>query len=364
MNKSRVVVGLSGGVDSSVTALLLLEQGYDVHGVFMKNWEDSFEPGYCAADEDLRDAEDVCETLNIPLHKVNFSEQYRQRVFTYFLAEYQRGRTPNPDVLCNKEIKFRAFLDHSKRLGADYIATGHYARLSDINARQQPRRLLKGLDYTKDQSYFLHALNQQQLENVLFPVGELQKSDVRELARQAGLVTYDKKDSTGICFIGERDFREFLGHYLPTQPGPMQTPEGEIVGEHQGLMFYTHGQRQGLGIGGRSDDSGEPWYVVGKDLSNNILTVVQGTQHPLLYRDHLHALQVHWINGAPDSTPFQCRAKTRYRQADQVCTITRLDTEQNSCEVVFEQPQRAITPGQSVVFYQGDECLGGAIIDA
>jgi tRNA-specific 2-thiouridylase len=358
MHKPRVVVGISGGVDSSVAAMLLLEQGFDVHGVFMKNWEDTFDAGYCSVAEDLEDAEDICNTLGIALHKVNFSETYRERVFAYFLQEYQRGRTPNPDVLCNKEIKFRAFLDYARQLGADHIATGQYARL----AHNGSARLLKGLDPGKDQSYFLHTLNQEQLASALFPVGELDKSRVRELAENAGLVTYDKKDSTGICFIGERNFREFLGQYLPTRPGPMRTPDGDTVGEHQGLMFYTFGQRQGLGIGGRHDDGGDPWYVVDKDIPNNTLVVAQGKDHPLLYRQQLQASQLHWIHSPPDVIPFHCSAKTRYRQSDQTCTITRL--QEDHCEVVFEQPQRAITPGQSVVFYQADECLGGGIIEA
>jgi tRNA-specific 2-thiouridylase len=351
---------MSGGVDSSVAALLLVQQGFEVHGVFMKNWEESFDPGYCSAAEDLEDAGDVCDTLSIPLHKVNFSKEYRERVFAYFLDEYRRGRTPNPDVLCNKEIKFRAFLDYAERLGADHIATGHYARLTGAGRR----KLLKGLDPGKDQSYFLHTLSQRQIANALFPLGELHKPRVRELAEQAGLVTYDKKDSTGICFIGERDFREFLGHYLPAQPGPMRTPDGETVGGHQGLMFYTNGQRQGLGIGGRTknNDTGEPWYVVDKDIPNNILIVAQGHDHPMLFRDRLTASQLHWIDRPPSTLPFHCFAKTRYRQPDQACTITRLAGDR--CEVVFEQPQRAITPGQSVVFYQADECLGGGIIEA
>lgn len=359
MSKTRVVVGMSGGVDSSVAALLLLENGYEVHGVFMKNWEESFEPGYCTAGEDLQDAADVCDTLGIPLHKVNFSAQYRDRVFQYFLQEYRQGRTPNPDILCNKEIKFKAFLDYAHSLGADYMATGHYARRMEHNGQQ---RLLKGLDAAKDQSYFLHTLNQGQLAKALFPVGGLQKHQVRELATQADLITYDKKDSTGICFIGERKFRAFLNRYLPVQPGEIRTPEGELVGEHLGLMFYTLGQRQGLGIGGRRGDSGDPWYVIDKDLRRNVLIVVQGSHHPRLFQRRLRASRLHWIAGMPLQVPFQCHAKTRYRQADQACTITTLDND--SCEVVFTGPQRAITPGQSVVFYDENQCLGGGIIDA
>ena len=357
MNKPRVIVGMSGGVDSSVAALLLLRQGYDVHGVFMKNWEDSFDAGYCSAAEDLTDAEDVCETLGIPLHKVNFSEQYRQRVFDYFLAEHRAGRTPNPDVLCNKEIKFRAFLDHARRLGADRIATGHYARLRQTGSTQ----LLKGIDSCKDQSYFLHALNQEQLRDAVFPLGESLKNQVRELAQENDLITHDKKDSTGICFIGERDFRAFLRQYLTDDPGPMQTPEGEIVGEHIGLSFYTIGQRHGLGIGGRADTNEEPWFVVDKNMLNNTLIVVQGKQHPRLFSKALRASKLHWIERVP-AAPFSCRAKIRYRQTDQECRIRWLEDDQ--CEVEFEQLQRAVTPGQSIVFYLDQVCLGGSVIDS
>jgi len=358
MSKPRAVVGLSGGVDSSVAALLLQEQGYEVHGVFMKNWEDSFAPGHCSAGEDVEDAQAVCETLGIPLHRVNFTAEYQDRVFRHFLAEHRRGRTPNPDILCNKEIKFRAFLDHARRLGADYIATGHYARLREDNGRQH---LLKGLDPDKDQSYFLYALNQAQLANTLFPIGGLRKRYVRELAAQAGLVTYDKKDSTGICFIGERNFREFLSRYFPVQPGPMLTPDGEQVGEHIGLMFYTLGQRQGLGIGGRQGGSGLPWYVVAKDLGHNALLVAQGKDHPLLFHQRIRASQLCWVAGEPPPTPLECSAKTRYRQPDQICTLESL--EDNVGQIRFAQPQRALTPGQSVVFYIADECLGGGVID-
>lgn len=358
MPKTRIIVGLSGGVDSSVAALLLVEQGYEVHGVFMKNWEDSFEAGYCAAAEDLEDARAVAETLRIPLHQVNFTAEYQQRVFRYFLDEYRAGRTPNPDILCNTEIKFKAFLDHARRLGADGIATGHYVRCIERDGR---RHLLKGRDPGKDQSYFLHGLDQAQLASALFPIGELHKRQVREHAAAAGLITHAKKDSTGICFIGERRFREFLGHYLPAQPGPIRTPDGEVVGQHIGLMFYTIGQRQGLGIGGRRDSNGEPWYVVGKDLDANTLTVVQGLNHPALARRRLRATQLHWIAGAPPETPLSCQAKIRYRQPDQRCVLESLD--RHGADVCFAEPQRAITPGQSVVFYLGDECLGGGVID-
>ncbi len=358
MKPTRVVVGISGGVDSSVAALLLLEQGHDVHGVFMKNWEESFEPGYCAAADDLEDAKDVCATLGIPLHQVNFSADYRDRVFAYFLDEHRKGRTPNPDILCNQEIKFKSFLDYALNLGADHIATGHYARRQERNGLQE---LLKGLDAGKDQSYFLHTLNQHQLARTLFPVGDLPKSRVRELAWAAGLVTSHKKDSTGICFIGERDFRAFLEKFLPTQPGPMRTPEGETVGEHLGLMFYTIGQRQGLGIGGRSGDSGQPWFVAHKELATNTLIVVQGGDHPRLFCRGLRATHLHWIAGRFPAAPLRCHAKTRYRQPDQPCTILSLDP--GNCEVVFDTPQRAIAPGQSVVFYDHDRCLGGGLID-
>jgi len=359
MSKLRVIVGLSGGVDSSVAALLLQEQGYEVHGVFMKNWEETFEPGYCSAGEDLEDARAVCEDLAIPLHCVNFVQEYQDRVFRYFLAEYRAGRTPNPDVLCNKEIKFRAFLDYAKRLGADFIATGHYARRLDYQGQSH---LLKGRDAGKDQSYFLYLLDQTQLAQALFPVGDLHKTQVREIAEQAGLVTHDKKDSTGICFIGERKFREFLHHYLPARPGMMCTPDGTVVGEHMGLMFYTLGQRQGLGIGGQADGSGQPWYVLDKDLARNVLIVGQGGQHPLLFHRRLRASQLHWIAGEAPSPPFACRAKTRYRQPEQACVIETLAAEH--CQVTFAEPQRALTPGQSVVFYDTDECLGGGVIDA
>ena len=358
MPKLRVIVGISGGVDSSVAALLLLQQGYDVHGVFMKNWDDSFAPGYCSVDDDLADAEDVCATLGIALHKVNFIAEYRERVFQYFLQEYQRGRTPNPDILCNKEIKFKAFLEHAQRLGGDLIATGHYARRCE---RQGTQQLLKGLDPAKDQSYFLYALNQAQLNKTLFPLGEWHKSEVREWAATHDLMTFDKKDSTGICFIGERDFAQFLGHFLPAQPGLMKTPDGDIVGEHQGLMFYTLGQRQGLGIGGRAGASGQAWYVVAKEIDSNTLIVAQGGQHSLLYHDGLQASQLHWIDTHRPSLPLRCQAKTRYRQADQACTVVAVAGQQ--CTVIFDQAQRAITPGQSVVFYHADQCLGGAVID-
>ncbi len=350
------MVGLSGGVDSSVAALLLLEQGYAVEGLFMKNWEEDDTAEQCTAEEDLRDARAVCDQLDIPLHTVNFSAEYWDRVFAYFLQEYGAGRTPNPDVLCNKEIKFRAFLDHALHLGAEFIATGHYARVGHDDTLQ----LLKGADPDKDQSYFLYTLGQEALGRSLFPIGELPKPEVRRLAKKAGLPTHAKKDSTGICFIGERDFRAFLQRYLPAQPGEMRTPEGEYVGEHQGLMYYTLGQRQGLGIGGRRGGGGAPWYVVGKDLDRNVLLVAQGHDHPLLYSTELEARQAHWVAGAPRADRFQCTAKTRYRQTDQACTVERRTADR--WHVTFDQPQWAITPGQSVVFYDDAVCLGGGVI--
>lgn len=357
MATTRIIVGLSGGVDSSIAALLLVEQGFEVHGVFMKNWEDSYEPGYCSAAEDLEDARSVCETLGIPLHQVNFTAEYQERVFSYFLAEYRSGRTPNPDTLCNTEIKFKAFLDHARRLGADYIATGHYARSQRQNGCY---RLFKGSDLGKDQSYFLYGLNQTQLSSTLFPVGDLDKPEVRRRAAAAGFVTHAKKDSTGICFIGERRFREFLSRYLPTQPGPIHSVEGKKLGEHNGLMFHTIGQRQGLGIGGLRHGSGEPWYVVAKDLEHNVLMIAQGRDHPALFHRRLYASQPHWIAGVAPKTPLRCQAKIRYRQTDQPCWLEIVDD--HGVMVHFDQSQRAIAPGQAVVFYRENECLGGGII--
>ena len=349
---------MSGGVDSSVAALLLINQGHDVEGLFMKNWEDDDKEDYCAAAEDLADAQSVCDKLGIKLHSVNFSDQYWDRVFKNFLDEYKAGRTPNPDILCNKEIKFKAFLDYSMELGADFIATGHYVRRSSTNGKAH---LLKGLDNNKDQSYFLYTLGQAQLEKSLFPIGELDKPDVRKMADDAGLITYNKKDSTGICFIGERKFKDFLEKYLPAQPGEIHDPDGNCIGKHHGLMYYTLGQRKGLGIGGLKDTTDEPWFSVAKDLENNILIAAQGIENKLLYHDTLQASQITWTDQAP-SLPFSCMAKNRYRQADQHCTIVQLDSD--TCTVEFEQPQRAITPGQSIVFYNDDECLGGGIIDS
>ena len=351
------MVGLSGGVDSAVAAWLLLQQGYAVEGLFMKNWDEDDAPGHCPAEQDLADARAVAEVLGIELRTVSFSTEYWDRVFAHFLAEYRAGRTPNPDILCNQEIKFRAFLDYALDLGADWIATGHYARVAgDANQR----RLLKGLDDNKDQSYFLYRLNQRALSHSLFPLGELSKPEVRSIAQLKGLPNFAKKDSTGICFIGERKFKAFLGRYLPAQPGNIVSTAGEILGRHQGLMFHTIGQRQGLGIGGTRDSSGEPWYVVGKNLTANELVVAQGKNHPALFRSGLAATDLHWIAGSPPALPLACCARIRYRQRDQACEILARDS--GSCTVRFGTAQRAVTPGQAVVFYQGDLCLGGGTI--
>jgi len=357
-NAPSVIVGMSGGVDSSVAALLMQQQGYQVSGVFMKNWEGDDTAQHCAAETDLADAQQVCDQLQIELHGVNFADQYWDRVFAYFLQEYRSGRTPNPDILCNREIKFKAFLDYARSLGADYIVTGHYAR---IGREGETYTLLRGRDNNKDQSYFLYTLGQQQLAHSLFPVGELEKSQVRQMAQQQQLATYNKKDSTGICFIGERDFRDFLQRYLPAQPGEIQTVEGRVIGQHQGLMFYTLGQRQGLGIGGIKGYEGATWYVANKEMENNILRVVEHHQHPLLYREQLLANELHWVSGQSPPLPFKCSAKTRYRQDDADCT---LEHHEQGLQVRFTQPQLAVTPGQSVVFYQDDICLGGGIITA
>lgn len=355
-NRKHIIVGMSGGVDSSVAALLLKEQGHHIEGVFMKNWEEDDTDTYCPASADMADAQAVCDQLGIELHRVNFAAEYWERVFTDFLAEYKAGRTPNPDILCNKEIKFKAFLHYAKQRGADTIATGHYARLRHDNGQVQ---LLKGLDNNKDQSYFLHALSEQQLSQSLFPIGELTKQTVRSIAEKAGFKNHAKKDSTGICFIGERKFKAFLNEYLPARPGPIQTIDGEMIGTHDGLMFYTLGQRQGLKIGGKKNSLEAAWYVVAKNQEKNILIVAQGNEHPALYSMTLLADHVNWINGAP-TLPLKIFAKTRYRQADQMCIIEQGNGTQY--KITFNQPQRAITPGQSVVFYQDDICLGGGII--
>ncbi len=353
----KIVIGLSGGVDSSVAALLLKQQGYQLQGIFMKNWEED-DDEFCSAAEDLDDAEMVAKQLDIPLLTRNFSGEYWEKVFQYFLHEYKLGRTPNPDILCNKEIKFKTFLEHATELGADHIATGHYARCEYQNGKF---RLLKSVDTNKDQTYFLHQLNQYQLSKSLFPLGELTKPEVRKLAEQSGFDNFAKKDSTGICFIGERKFKEFLSRYLPAQPGEIRSVDNEVIGKHDGLMYYTLGQRQGLGIGGSKQGDGQPWYVVDKILHDNILVVAQGHDHPRLFSNTLVATDVHWIADIPSTLPYQCYAKTRYRQSDQACQIVELD--ESTCKVAFEQPQRAVTPGQSVVFYVDDECLGGGIID-
>lgn len=389
MPKRRIVVGMSGGVDSSVTALLLKQQGFDVIGLFMKNWEDDDDDEYCSSREDLIDAVAAADVIGIPIEAVNFASEYKERVFSYFLREYQAGRTPNPDILCNSEIKFKAFLDHAMRLGADAIAMGHYAQVREQDGLFH---LLKAQDSSKDQSYFLHRLNQAQLSRAMFPLGKLLKTEVREIARKHGLANHAKRDSTGICFIGERPFREFLNRYLPMQPGNMwapdnsvnpqdylkgptaaapapkgsappslsRTPPGKIVGQHQGLSFYTLGQRQGLGIGGAKESSGEPWFVAGKDMANNRLIVVQGHDHPALLTPHLDAMDMHWISGHAPDLARDYAAKTRYRQHDAACRITGLSD--NTAAFDFSEQQWAVTPGQSVVVYDGEICLGGGII--
>jgi tRNA-specific 2-thiouridylase len=349
----RVVVGMSGGVDSSVTALLLKRQGFDVVGLFMKNWEDDDTDEYCSTRQDLIDAAAAADVIGVELEAVNFAAEYKDRVFADFLREYAVGRTPNPDVLCNAEIKFKAFLDHAMRLGAEKIATGHYARLDSVAGGH---RLLRGKDGAKDQSYFLHRLTQEQLARVMFPVGELKKAEVRRIALEAGLPNHAKKDSTGICFIGERPFREFLNRYLPKAPGPMVDDRGRTVGEHIGLAFYTIGQRKGIGLGG----AGEPWYVAAKDLRANKLVVVQGHDHPLLMKRTLAADETSWIAGAPPAERSEHTAKTRYRQADAPCTLSRVL--ESEIRVDFSAPQWAVTPGQSVVLYDGEACLGGGVI--
>jgi tRNA-specific 2-thiouridylase len=348
----RIVVGMSGGVDSSVAALLLKRQGHEVVGLFMKNWEDDDTDEYCSTREDLIDAAAAADVIGIELEAVNFAAEYKDRVFAEFLREYSAGRTPNPDVLCNAEIKFKAFLDHAMRLGAAKIATGHYARLDSANGSH---RLLRGLDAGKDQSYFLHRLTQAQLARALFPVGELEKSEVRRIALEAGLPNHAKKDSTGICFIGERPFREFLNRYLPKVPGPIVDDNGRAIGEHIGLAFYTIGQRKGIGIGG----AGEPWYVAAKDLAANKLVAVQGHDHPLLMKRSLAAEDTSWVAGSPPAGNSHT-AKTRYRQADAPCMLS--EGVKGGIRVEFPTPQWAVTPGQSVVLYEGEACLGGGVI--
>ena len=357
MADARIIVGMSGGVDSSVAALLLGRAGLPIAGLFMQNWEEDERLGPCRADQDRKDAVAVCARLGIRLHARNFSAEYWDQVFARFLDEYRRGRTPNPDVLCNREIKFKTFLDHARALGAEKIATGHYARVDQADGRW---RLLRARDGAKDQTYFLHALGQEALSATLFPLGDLPKREVRELAREAGLPTHDKKDSTGICFIGERDFRAFLSTYIPASPGPMVTPDGVAVGEHPGVFYYTLGQRSGLGIGGRRGAEGAPWYVVGKDVAANVLYVAQGNASHWLHARRLAATGLTWVAGAAPGEAFRCTAMTRYRQAAQAC---RVAVDGDACTVAFDAPQRAVTPGQSVVFYDGEVCLGGGVIE-
>lgn len=357
MNKERIIVGLSGGVDSSVAALLLQEQGHQVEGLFMHNW-DAEDDDYCTAAEDFQDAQRVADELNIPLHKVNFAAEYRDRVFEYFLAEHQAGRTPNPDVLCNREIKFGAFLHYALALGADAIATGHYVASEQRNSEW---RLLEAADQDKDQSYFLHTITQEQLSRSRFPLGKLKKPVVRQIAEEAGFVNFAKKDSTGICFIGERDFREFLAQYLPAKPGAIHNLDGKEIGQHQGAMYYTIGQRQGLGIGGVRGASSEPWFVAGKNIDKNILYAVQGHKHPALLSRSLRCGQIHWVAGQPPESTY-CSAKVRYRHQAQSCQIHPLDN--GDWAVEFDTAQRAVTPGQWVVFYANGACLGGGVIEA
>ena len=362
MNKEniRVIVGMSGGVDSSVTALLLKQAGYDVIGIFMKNWDDTDENGVCTATDDYKDVAAVAEQIGIPYYSVNFEKEYWDRVFEYFLKEYRLGRTPNPDVMCNKEVKFQAFLEYALQLGADYVAMGHYARVEkDENGVV---RLLCGVDNNKDQTYFLSQLNQQQLSKAMFPIGHLEKKEVRKIAEEFDLATAKKKDSTGVCFIGERNFNEFLSHYLPAKPGKMVTLDGEVKGDHAGLMYYTIGQRQGLGIGG-GGKTNDPWFVVGKDLSTNTLYVGQGFHHPNLYSDSLFATDLQFNTDEEKPNEFECTAKFRYRQQDTKVRVVFQEDDKTKAMVYFEEPVRAITPGQAVVFYDGDICLGGGIID-
>jgi len=353
-----ILVGLSGGVDSSVSALLLTREYSRVEGLFMKNWIDLEGDGNCPIETDLADAQEIANQLAIKFHSENFAPEYWDNVFTHFLAEYKAGRTPNPDILCNKEVKFKVFLDHAKNLGADKIATGHYARITEKDGQFY---LQRAVDQNKDQTYFLYTLNQQQLKNSVFPLGHLTKPEVRDIANKHHFVTSAKKDSTGICFIGERNFREFLSQFIPAQPGIIETSNGVQVGEHQGIMYYTLGQRKGLHIGGLQNAIEAPWFVVGKKIKENILVVEQGHDHPLSLSDKLNAIKLDWVSGKCPPLPYKCTAKTRYRQQDQPCTI--IEKTDTQISVVFEERQRAMTPGQSIVFYQGENCLGGGIID-
>lgn len=351
MQSKTVIVGMSGGVDSSVSALLLKQQGYRVIGLFMKNWEETDANGACQSSKEYEDVVRVCEQLQIPYYSVNFVEEYRQSVFEQFIKDFKAGLTPNPDILCNREIKFKVFLQKAFEMGADFLATGHYCRTQD-------GRLFKGLDPEKDQSYFLHAVPKNSLEKVLFPIGNLTKKEVRAIAREHKLATSEKKDSTGICFIGKRDFKPFLSKFVASEPGNFETLSGQIVGRHDGLAFYTLGQRKGMGLGGE----GDAWYVIGKDLKRNVVLVERGADHPALYASELTAYSPSWVKHPIPSFPYSCRAKIRYRQQDQPCTIVSLEKE--TLLVQFADPQRAITPGQSIVFYDGDECLGGSVIQA
>ena len=354
---SNIVVGLSGGFDSAVAAQLLIEQGYTVSAVFMKNWDEDDTDDYCPAEADLADARDIAALLDIELTTVSFSAEYWNRVFAHFLSEYEAGRTPSPDIICNREIKFRAFLEHATGLGADFIATGHYARIQ----HSPDVKLLRGADEAKDQTYFLHTLTRAQLSQSVFPLGDMLKRDVRALAEQRGFSNHAKKDSTGICFIGERRFNQFLARYVHKRPGEIRALNGEVLGEHEGVMFYTIGQRQGLGIGGRQQASGEPWYVADKDIENNIVYVVQGGSHPALFRQGLEASQLHWIDDAPPPSRLACHARIRHQQPLQACLLETRDD--GHCKATFDAPQRAVAPGQSVVFYAGEVCLGGAVIE-
>lgn len=356
--KKKVVIGMSGGVDSAVSAYLLKQAGYDVTGLFMKNWEDDDDSEYCSSRQDFLDAASAADVIGIDLEAVNFAKEYKQRVFSDFLREYSAGRTPNPDVLCNAEIKFNAFLDHAMAMGADCIATGHYARVRET---EHGFELLRGLDETKDQSYFLHRLNQSQLSKAVFPVGELRKTQVRKIAQELGLSVASKKDSTGICFIGERPFREFLNRYLPTHPGPICRDDGKVIGEHVGLSFYTLGQRKGIGIGGSQDGNGEPWFVARKDMATNTLWVVQGHDHPWLNTHELKAIQTSWVCGTPPDCQDSVTVKTRYRAPDGVCRIVSVSDD--TMDLAFPEAQWAATPGQSAVLYAGEVCLGGGFID-
>lgn len=356
----KVITGMSGGVDSSVSAALLKQQGIEVEGMFMKNWEEDDTQETCTADEDVMDAQKVCDKLNIKLHRRNFAAEYWDNVFEEFLTEYQQGRTPNPDILCNREIKFKTFLDHADDLGADMMATGHYVR--KVQTDDGSFNLLKGIDNNKDQSYFLYAINQYQLSRTLFPVGEIEKTEVRSIAESLGLNVFDKKDSTGICFIGEKRFQEFLSSYLKPNPGDIVRPDGQHVGQHNGLMYYTIGQRQGLGIGGVKNALAEPWFVIAKNHQKNQLIVGQSDDNHLMFDHNLTAKQITWISGNSPAYPYRCRAKIRYRQPDQSCEINMIDNE--TIAVTFSEAQKAITPGQSIVFYDGDVCLGGAVIES